>query len=47
MSEFKKVNLSKLIVADRKEPKAPEVKQLKRIEDKDKTLPIAEQECLQ
>ena len=42
MSEFKKVNLSKLIVADRKEPKAPEVKQLKRIEDKDKTLPIAE-----
>ena len=42
MSEFKKVNLSKLIVADRKEPKAPEAKQLKRIEDKDKTLPIAE-----
>ena len=42
MSEFKKVNLSKFIVADRKEPKAPEAKQLKRIEDKDKTLPIAE-----
>ena len=41
MSEFKSINLAS-IKTEKKAPKAPEVKQLKRIEDKAKTLPIAE-----
>jgi len=41
MSEFKSINLAS-IETEKKAPKAPEVKQLKRIEDKAKTLPIAE-----